>query len=170
MFFLFILLNSLGLYLFISSSFSTSLCPHSKRSELIELDLEIIITLRKVCHAIQLETASTELVVVIKMKGKGNDLPPSIMVNCTMENYARPSITRMQSSIAKPVVNANTFKIKPNIIQMVQNNVHFIGLPGWDPNTHIAHFLEACDTFKIYGISEDIIILFLSPFSPRDKA
>ena len=38
----------------------------------------------------------------------------------TMYEYAKPSLTRTKSSIAKPTIVANNFEIKPNIIQMVQ--------------------------------------------------
>ena len=37
----------------------------------------------------------------------------------TMSKYARPSLTRTESSIVKPIIVANDFKIKSNIIQMV---------------------------------------------------
>ena len=43
----------------------------------------------------------------------------------------------------------NNFKIKPNIIQMVQQFMQFNGLQDEDPNAHIVNFLEVYDTFKI---------------------
>lgn len=59
-----------------------------------------------------------------------------------MEFYFWPSIIRTQSSIGRPVVNANTFEINLNIIQMVKNNVQFNGLLDEDPYVYIANFLE----------------------------
>ena len=87
-----------------------------------------------------------------------------------MLDYARPSLDGTQSSITRPTVAANTFEIKPNIIQMVQQYVQFNGLPDEEPNAHLASFLEVCDTFKINGVTEDAIRLRLFPFSLRDRA
>src|SRR5262249_13322268 len=75
----------------------------------------------------------------------------------TMMDYAKPSFDGTNSSIARPMVAANTFEIKPAIIQMIQNIVQFGGLPSEDLNAHIASFLEICDTFKANGVSNDAI-------------
>ncbi|XP_075479439.1 uncharacterized protein LOC142520322 [Primulina tabacum] len=53
---------------------------------------------------------------------------------------------------------------------MIQNTVQFGGNALDDPNTHIADFLEICDTFKFNGVSDDAVRLRLFPFSLRDKA
>ncbi|KAK5824743.1 hypothetical protein PVK06_019527 [Gossypium arboreum] len=108
-------------------------------------------------------------------ENQGNQLPPAIAVNQnpaprTMYDYVRPSLTGTESSIVRPVVAANTFELKPNTIQMIQQFVQFDGLQDEDPNAHLASFLELCDTFKINGVSDDAIRLRLFPFSLRDKA
>ncbi|KAK5842209.1 hypothetical protein PVK06_004539 [Gossypium arboreum] len=104
-----------------------------------------------------------------------NSLPSTIAANQnpaprTMYDYAKPSLTGTKLSIVRPVVAANTFELKPNTIQMIQQFVQFDGLQDEDPNTHLANFLELCDTFKINGISDDAIRLRLFPFSLRNKA
>src|SRR5262249_61993280 len=86
----------------------------------------------------------------------------------TMMDYTKPSFDVTNSSITRPVVAANTFEIKPAIIQMIQNTVQFGGLLIEDPNSHIASFLEICNTFKANGVSNDAIRLRLFPFSLRD--
>ena len=88
----------------------------------------------------------------------------------TMFEYAKPFLTRVESSIVRPTIAANIFEIKPNIIQMVQQFVQFDGFQDEDPNAHIANFLEVCDTFKINGATNDAIRLRLFPFSLRNWA
>ncbi|KAI3451359.1 hypothetical protein Pfo_008024 [Paulownia fortunei] len=52
---------------------------------------------------------------------------------------------------------------------MVQQN-QFGGSAVEDPNSHLAMFLEICDTIKMNGVPDDAIRLCLFPFSLRDKA
>ncbi|KAL1127062.1 hypothetical protein V6Z11_A13G153800 [Gossypium hirsutum] len=108
-------------------------------------------------------------------ENQGNQLPSAIAANQnpaprTMYDYAKPSLTGTESSIVRPAVAANTFELKPNTIQMIQQFVQFNGLQDKDPNAHLANFLELCDTFKINGVSDDAICLRLFPFSLRNKA
>ena len=79
-----------------------------------------------------------------------NLLPPTIAADPvnqnptprTMYDYAKPSLTGTESSIVRPTVAANTFELKPNTIQMIQQFVQFDGLLDEDPNAHLANFLE----------------------------
>ncbi|KMS94936.1 hypothetical protein BVRB_013950, partial [Beta vulgaris subsp. vulgaris] len=73
------------------------------------------------------------------------------------------------SSIVRPTVNAANFELKPQFIQSISND-SFAVLPNECPVTHIASFLEKCDTVKIKNVSEDVIRLRLFPFSLRDRA
>ncbi|KAL5575372.1 hypothetical protein UlMin_017071 [Ulmus minor] len=52
---------------------------------------------------------------------------------------------------------------------MIQNSVQFGGLANDDPNLHIANFLKICDTFKHNGVTDDVIRLWLFPFSLNNK-
>ncbi|XP_074341093.1 uncharacterized protein LOC141678634 [Apium graveolens] len=85
-------------------------------------------------------------------------------------DFSQPKINGIQSSIVRPTITANTFEIKPGIIQWVQNSIQFGGSSTEDPNMHIRDFIEICDTFKFNGVSEDVVKLRLFPFSLRDKA
>ncbi|KAL2906850.1 Protein HEG-like protein 1 [Bienertia sinuspersici] len=73
------------------------------------------------------------------------------------------------SSIVRPTVNAANFELKPQFIQFISND-SFAGLANECPVSHIASFLEKCDTVKINNVSEDAIRLRLFPFSLRDRA
>ncbi|KAG8498696.1 hypothetical protein CXB51_005123 [Gossypium anomalum] len=95
---------------------------------------------------------------------QNNLLPPVVAANPvdqnptprTMYDYAKPTLEGVESSIVRPAIAANNFELKPNTIQMIQQFVQFDGLQDEDPNTHLANFLELCDTFKINGISDDV--------------
>ena len=57
-----------------------------------------------------------------------NPLPSAIAANQnpaprTMYDYAKPSLIGIESSIVRPAVAANTFELKPNTIQMIQQFV-----------------------------------------------
>ncbi|KAA3474732.1 Integrase-like protein [Gossypium australe] len=52
----------------------------------------------------------------------------------------------------------------------VQQYVQFDVLQDEDPNVNLAIFLGFCDTFKINGITDDIIHLWLFLFSLKSKA
>ncbi|KAK5772600.1 hypothetical protein PVK06_048890 [Gossypium arboreum] len=108
-------------------------------------------------------------------ENQGNQLPPAIAANQnpaphTMYDYAKPSLTGTESSIVRHTIAANNFELNPNTIQMIQQFVQFDGLQDKDPNTHLANFLEFCDTFKINGASDDAIRPRLFSFSLRNKA
>lgn len=90
--------------------------------------------------------------------------------NKTLREFSVPSVNGSESSIARLAVQANNFKIKPAIIQMIQQSVQFKGDLKEVPNLHLANFLEICDTFKSNGVLDDAIRLRLFPFSLRDKA
>ncbi|KAK5785247.1 hypothetical protein PVK06_039814 [Gossypium arboreum] len=107
-----------------------------------------------------------------------NPLPPTISADPvnqnptprTMYDYAKPNLTRTESCIVRPAIDANNFELKPNTIQMIQQFVQFDGLQDEDANNHLANFLEFCDSFKINGVSDNVICLQLFPFSLRNKA
>ena len=61
----------------------------------------------------------------------------------TIMDYALPpSVT--PPVIRRPEIQANNFKLKSIIIQLLQG-IQFRGLAYEDPNAHILNFLEVCD-------------------------
>lgn len=63
----------------------------------------------------------------------------------------------------------NKLQAKTYYHPMVQVN-KFRGLDNEDPKSHLATFFEPCDTFKMNGVSKDMIHLSLFLFSLKDKA
>ena len=86
----------------------------------------------------------------------------------TLGDFAMPKISKGFGGIVAPTIANNNFKIKPSIIQMMQNN-QFGGLQGEDPYAYILTFLNVCATFKINGVTDDAIRLRLFPFSVKEK-
>ncbi|WCJ20794.1 hypothetical protein M5689_002999 [Euphorbia peplus] len=85
-------------------------------------------------------------------------------------DYSAPGLDGLTDGVRRPAINADHFEIKPALLQMIQNNVQFFGMPSENPNTHLSTFLEICDTFKIHHVSLEAIRLRLFPFTLKDKA
>jgi len=83
---------------------------------------------------------------------------------CTLEDYAAFTSHINFNSIARPTVNATNMEMKPTLIHLVQSN-QFNGLSHENPYTHLATFLEICNTVKIHQVPDEAIRLSLFPFS-----
>ncbi|KAL0440016.1 UNVERIFIED_CONTAM: hypothetical protein Slati_2484600 [Sesamum latifolium] len=111
------------------------------------------------------ETDSEEQLVIFELTMEVMEA-----VERPMMEYSFPTADGTISSIVKPNVEANNFKIKPAIIQIIRSSVQFSGLPDEDPNKHLANFLEICDTFRFNGVSDDAVRLRIFSFSLCDTA
>ena len=125
---------------------------HFKSSDLVPLDKELERTLRR----LNKEKKGT---LTLQQRADMEEEATEMEQPRALRDYAMPSVIGNSSSIRRPAIQANNFEIKPAIIQMIQHSVQFSGLPNDDPNTHIANFLEICDTFKQNGVSDDAIRL-----------
>ena len=74
-----------------------------------------------------------------------------------LRDYVVPSLTGANSYFITPTIQANNFKLKSGLIQMVQHTFQFGRFPHDDPNEHISSFLEICDTQRINGVSPEVI-------------
>ncbi|KAK8694747.1 hypothetical protein V6N13_072292 [Hibiscus sabdariffa] len=69
-----------------------------------------------------------------------------------------------------PEFEAEHFELKPVMFNMLNTLVQFEGSPTENVRHHLKSFLEICNSFKIYGVSNDVLKLKLFPYSLRDKA
>ena len=67
--------------------------------------------------------------------------------NHPLKDYASPSQEEPQNSISAPAIARNDFKLKPSLLQAVQQN-QFLGCPIDDPNLHLSVFMQHADTMK----------------------
>ncbi|CAM8999819.1 unnamed protein product [Rhodiola kirilowii] len=90
-------------------------------------------------------------------------------VRITLGDYTTPRVTGFQSAIAPLGIEANTWELKTDVIQMVQNN-QFSGRINEDPHQHLKRFVQMCNTVKTNGVPSESYYLRLFPFSLSDKA
>ncbi|KAK0595310.1 hypothetical protein LWI29_005505 [Acer saccharum] len=88
----------------------------------------------------------------------------------TLQDYTMPRVELHQSSIRRPTIVANSFEIRPSIIQMIGTTCIFNGLVNDDLNLHLQKFNEICDTFKYNRIPDEFIKLKLFLFSLGNDA
>ncbi|KAL4280479.1 hypothetical protein GQ457_03G013630 [Hibiscus cannabinus] len=62
------------------------------------------------------------------------------------------------------------FELKPVMFNMLNTLGQFGGSPTESARQHLKSFLEICISFKIHGVSNDVLKLKLFPYSLRDKA
>ena len=90
------------------------------------------------------------------------------MADKTLCEFSAPTMANIHIG---PTIDIgdNGFKLKPALINMVQAS-QFCGKAHEDASAHLQHFLEICSTFTIKGVSKDVILLRLFPFSLLRKA
>ena len=105
----------------------------------------------------------------LALKLKDNHIRRSItpefeaMANKTLREFSASTMANIRT---RPTVNVgdNGFELKPALINMVQAS-QFCGKAHEDVTAHLQHFLEICSTFTIKGVTQDVILLRLFPFS-----
>nr|GEV96862.1 reverse transcriptase domain-containing protein [Tanacetum cinerariifolium] len=99
-----------------------------------------------------------------EMAAEGNgDLPvPDIQ---TMEELCQPSLIGRGGPIAPIAIQATNFELKNDMIQQVLNSCQFHGLPGDDAKKHLDKLLHVTSRFKVNGVTDDALCLYLFPHS-----
>nr|GEV04853.1 reverse transcriptase domain-containing protein [Tanacetum cinerariifolium] len=89
--------------------------------------------------------------------------------NRTMEELLQAPTEGCEEAIVIPKINANHFKIKTNLLQLVQANPYHDFERG-NPHTHINNFKRITSTLKFKDVSNDVIKLMMFPFSLEGAA
>ena len=85
-------------------------------------------------------------------------------------DYTTPTSKFDGRSISIPAIRANNFKLKPQLVALMQQNYKFLGLPSEDPYQLLTEFLQICETVKTNGVDAEVYMLMLFPFAVRDRA
>ncbi|GKE58551.1 reverse transcriptase domain-containing protein, partial [Tanacetum coccineum] len=75
----------------------------------------------------------------------------------------------IENAIVVPVVPADEFELKTELLDFVSNNP-FFGLENDDPHSHIKRFYQITRTFKINQVPDDVVKLILFPFTLKGAA
>ena len=87
-----------------------------------------------------------------------------------VRDYAMLTPQDINLGIVSPEVQADNFKFKPVMFQMLQTVGQFNGLPSKDPYLHLNLFFEESDASKIATASHEVLRPRLSSFSLKDRA
>jgi len=86
-----------------------------------------------------------------------------------LEDFSNTATPQFFTCIARPEVQAVNISYPHSLIQLIQGNL-FHGLPSEDPYTHLASYIEICNTVKIGEVLEDAMRLNLFSFSLAGEA
>ncbi|GJU43510.1 reverse transcriptase domain-containing protein [Tanacetum coccineum] len=89
--------------------------------------------------------------------------------NRTIEELLQAPTEGYGEAIVIPEINADHFKIKTNLLQLVQASP-FHGFERDNPHTHINNFKRITSTLKFRGVPNDVIKLMMFPYSLEGAA
>ncbi|KAL4301765.1 hypothetical protein GQ457_10G007820 [Hibiscus cannabinus] len=88
----------------------------------------------------------------------------------TVRDYLAEDLEGLNPVVTIPEFEDENFELKPVMFNMLNTLGQFGGSPAGNARQHIMSFLEICNSFKIHGVSNDVLKLNLFPYSLRDKA
>ncbi|KAK8975566.1 hypothetical protein V6N11_055714 [Hibiscus sabdariffa] len=88
----------------------------------------------------------------------------------TVRDYLAEDLEGLNPAVTMPEFEAEHFELKPVMFNMLNTLGQFAGTPNENARQHVKSFLEICNSFKIHGVSNDVLKLKLFPYSLRDKA
>ncbi|KAL4318389.1 hypothetical protein GQ457_18G004260 [Hibiscus cannabinus] len=88
----------------------------------------------------------------------------------TVRDYLAEDLEGLNPVVTMPDFEAEHFELKPVMFNMLNTLDQFGGTPNENARQHLKSFLEICNSFKIHGVSNDVLKLKLFPYSLRDKA
>ncbi|KAK8715306.1 hypothetical protein V6N13_042643 [Hibiscus sabdariffa] len=88
----------------------------------------------------------------------------------TVRDYLAEDLEGLNPAVTIPEFEAEHFELKPMMFNMLNTLGQFGGSPAENARQHLKSFLEICNSFKIHGVSNDVLKLKLFPYSLTDKA
>nr|GEV57623.1 reverse transcriptase domain-containing protein [Tanacetum cinerariifolium] len=89
--------------------------------------------------------------------------------NRTIEELLQAPTEGYGEAVVIPEINADHFKIKTNLLQLVQANPYY-GFERQNPHTHINNFKRITSTLKFRDVPNDMFKLMMFPYSLEGNA
>ncbi|KAK8534650.1 hypothetical protein V6N12_057294 [Hibiscus sabdariffa] len=97
---------------------------------------------------------------------QNNQQPPAR----TVRDYLAEDLEGLNPAVTTLEFEAEHFELKPVMFNMLNTLGQFGRSPVENARQHLKSFLEICNSFKIHGVSNDVLKLKLFPYSLTDKA
>ncbi|KAK9018939.1 hypothetical protein V6N11_033984 [Hibiscus sabdariffa] len=88
----------------------------------------------------------------------------------TVHDYLAEDLEGLNPAVTIPEFEAEHFELKPVMINMLNTLGQFGRSPAKNARQYLKSFLEICNSFKIHGVSNDVLKLKLFSYSLTDKA
>ncbi|KAK8649453.1 hypothetical protein V6N13_130182 [Hibiscus sabdariffa] len=88
----------------------------------------------------------------------------------TVRDYLAEDLEGLNPAVTIPEFETEHLELKPVMFNMLNTLGQFGGSPAENARQHLKSFLEINNSFKIHGVSNDVLKLKLFPYSLRDKA
>ncbi|POO76477.1 hypothetical protein C1T30_42965, partial [Bacillus sp. MBGLi97] len=82
-----------------------------------------------------------------------------------LNNFTTPNSNLHKKNISIPTIGTNNFKLKPQLISLIQQNYKFYKLPSENPFQFLTEFLQIRETVKTNKIDPEVYRLILFPFA-----
>ncbi|KAK9024412.1 hypothetical protein V6N11_004574 [Hibiscus sabdariffa] len=91
-------------------------------------------------------------------------------ISKTVRDYLAEDLDGLNPTVTIPEFEAEHFELKLVMFKMLNTIGQFGGSLAENARQHLKSFLEVSTSFKIHGVSNDVLKLKLFPYSLRDKA
>ncbi|KAK8980561.1 hypothetical protein V6N11_074172 [Hibiscus sabdariffa] len=88
----------------------------------------------------------------------------------TVRDYLAEDLNGLNPAVTIPEFETEHFELTPVMFNMLNTIGQFGRSPTENARQHLKSFLEVSTSFKIDGVSNDVLKLKIFPYSPRDKA
>ncbi|KAL4302375.1 hypothetical protein GQ457_10G014550 [Hibiscus cannabinus] len=95
-------------------------------------------------------------------RADGAIAPPAPQMNQqlharTVRDYLEEDLEGLNPAVTMPNFEAEHFELKPVLFNMLNTLGQFGGTPNENARQHVKSFLEICNSFKIHGVSNDVL-------------